>query len=287
MGLANLVPGVSGGTMLLACGVYPRFVDTLANLTLFRFRVKPILWLGLLGFGAILAVVLLAGTVKHLVLAYPSPMRALFIGLTLGGVPALWALAKPLRRTSWITCTIAFLLMLAMAFARPSEDAGGGAATLLFVSGIAGASAMVLPGISGSYLLLLLGQYVPILSAIDRARGALVDPLFKGGAIDAAGGLEAILVLLPFAAGVAVGVATVPHLIRNALRHAPAASYGLLLGLLLGAVPGLWPFRGVPSAVDALLALVIAAAGFAFTRLASRLAPSGGPPPEPLEEAAE
>lgn len=260
MGLANLVPGLSGGTMLLACGVYPRFVDTVANLTLFRFRMRSLLWLATLVAGAVLAVVLLAGTVKHLVETYPTPMHALFIGLTLGGVPALLAVARPLGRTSWIACALAFGAMFVMAFARPAEVVVGAAsppALPLFVAGLAGASAMVLPGISGSYLLLLLGQYVTILSAIDRAR---------------AGEMEAVWVLLPFAAGVAVGIATVPHMIRAALRHAPATSYGLLLGLLLGAVPGLWPFRSAPTAAEGTLALATGAVGFALTRLASRLA---------------
>jgi putative membrane protein len=107
----------------------------------------------------------------------------------------------------------------------------------MFLAGVAGASAMILPGISGGYLLLLLGAYVPLLAAIQRFVGAV-------GARDLATLLDVGLgVLVPVALGVVVGIAGVANLLRWLLRRHDKVTYGVLLGLLFGAVLGLWPFQ--------------------------------------------
>ena len=96
---------------------------------------------------------------------------------------------------------------------------------------------MILPGVSGGYLLLILGQYLPILGAIDQVKDALA-------AADLGSALEpATQVLLPVAIGVAVGIAVVSNALRVLLRRFEKATLGVLLGLLLGAVVGLWPFQ--------------------------------------------
>ena len=87
MGLANLVPGISGGTMLLAAGVYPGFISAIAEVTTFRFRFRSLILLASVVGSAALAILLLAGSVKDLVVDHRWIMYSLFIGLTLGGVP--------------------------------------------------------------------------------------------------------------------------------------------------------------------------------------------------------
>ena len=84
MGLANLVPGISGGTMLLATGIYPRFIEALADVTRFRYRVQSLWVLGCVVGAAGLGILLLAGTLKGLVIDHRWVMYSLFIGLTLG-----------------------------------------------------------------------------------------------------------------------------------------------------------------------------------------------------------
>lgn len=268
MGWANLVPGVSGGTMLLACGVYPAFIAAVTNLTRLRLRAETLLWVATLAAGGAAAVLVTAGMAKALVESQPVAMHSLFIGLTLGGVPLVVRRARPLSAAVWFAGGFAFALMVVLALLRGSgEDAAPGVA-LVFCAGVLGASAMVLPGLSGSYLLLLMGLYLPVLGAIESLRHALVDPLLGGHAADIAFGGEALAVLVPFGLGVAVGIAAVSHLIRIALERAPAATYGLLLGLLLGAVPGLWPFgagAAALSAGNAALFLVCLAVGFFVT----------------------
>lgn len=240
MGLANLVPGISGGTMLLAVGVYPQFVNGIAEVTTLRFRSRTILTLGTIAGSAALAILLLAGTVKELVVDARWAMYSLFIGLTLGGVPVVWKLLRPLNNAAKIGCIAAVAAMAVMAQAQPGAAGDGGRSyLLLFVAGLAGASAMILPGVSGGYLLLLLGQYIPILSAIDQAKTALA----------AAGGpdweliFDAFHVFVPVGLGVASGVVGASNLIRILLARYEKATLGVLLGLLLGAVLGLWPFQ--------------------------------------------
>jgi putative membrane protein len=246
MGLANLVPGISGGTMLLAAGVYQAFIESIAEVTTLRIRVRPLVLLGTIAVSAALAILLLAGTVKELVVEQRWVMYSLFIGLTLGGVPLVWRLARPGSVAVAGGGVLGFALMLLMA-AAPGSSGGAGEAslTLLFLSGLAGAAAMILPGVSGGYLLLLLGQYVAILSAVDALK---VAALGDGGLMALS---EPLRVLIPVGLGVVTGVVGVSNLLRWLLHRFEKATLGALLGLLLGAIVGLWPFQqGVPPEAD-------------------------------------
>jgi len=132
-----------------------------------------------------------------------------------------------------------FLVMLLMALGQPAASESAGAATgLLFIAGLAGASAMILPGVSGGYLLLLLGQYVPILSAVHDFKEALT-----ASPRDWPLAFEALKVGVPVGIGVVLGVVGVSNLLRFLLDRYRKATLGALLGLLLGAVVGLWPFQ--------------------------------------------
>ncbi len=241
MGLANLVPGISGGTMLLAAGIYPDFIDSIAEVTRFRFRARSLLVLGCVVVAAGLAILLLAGTVKALVVDHRWIMYSLFIGLTLGGLPIVWRMIGSSTKSMWTGAACGFLGMGLLAWAQQSSagTGGGGAAStvMLVLSGVAGASAMILPGVSGGYLLLVLGQYLPILSAIDQFKEAL-----KGGQMAEAISVG-LHVGLPVGIGVLVGIVGVSNLLGILLKRYKKATLGVLLGLLVGAVVGLWPFQ--------------------------------------------
>jgi putative membrane protein len=239
MGLANLVPGISGGTMLLAAGVYPAFISGIAELSTLRFRMRSMLVVGTIAATAGLAILLLAGLMKSLVVEQRWIMYSLFIGLTLGGVPLVWKLAQPIKPAVWVGAAAAFGVMLLMQLVE-SGDGGGSASTLLLlVSGLAGASAMILPGVSGGYLLLLLGQYETILGAVDQVKQALLGE----GGVDIDLLLEAAWVVGPVGIGVVIGVVGVSNLLKWLMSRYEKATLGTLLGLLFGAVVGLWPFQ--------------------------------------------
>jgi putative membrane protein len=240
MGLANLVPGISGGTMLLAVGVYPRFIRAIAEVTTLRFRARSLLVLALVGGSAALAIGLLAGALRDLVVHYRWIMYSLFIGLTFGGLPLLVRMIRPATRGAWIGGALGASGMAALGIAQASDPhalASGTGFVPLLLAGAAGASAMVLPGVSGGYLLLLLGQYLPILSAIDELRLAV-----SARDLAAATG-PALRVVLPVGIGVGVGIATISNLLALLLRRFEKPTLGVLAGLLVGAVFGLWPFQ--------------------------------------------
>ncbi len=239
MGLANLVPGISGGTMLLAAGVYPTFIASIAELTTLRIRTRPLLALAAIGGAAALAILLLAGTMRSLVVEQRWIMYSLFIGLTLGGVPLVWRLARPATTGLIVGAIGAFLLMAVMALGGEVSRDGESDPVLLALSGLAGASAMILPGVSGGYLLLLLGQYEPILGAVDGLKEGLVGsagvsvPLLT----------TSLTTLLPVGLGVGVGIIGVSNAVRWLLDRFEKPTLGALLGLLLGSVVGLYPFQ--------------------------------------------
>ena len=250
MGLANLVPGISGGTMLLAAGIYPRFIQALADLSGLRLRKNSFLVLGLVGVAAAASILLGAGPVKDAVVEHRWAMYSLFIGLTLGGVPVLWQMARPATHAFWVGTVAGLLVMAGLAWlqiAGASSGASREGVVMMFIAGVAGASAMILPGVSGGYLLLVLGVYVPVLSAVDALKEALK-------ASDLASASEPVLaVVLPVGIGVAIGVLVISNLIKVVLERYEQPTLGVLMGLLIGAVFGLWPFQeGVPPKVGEL-----------------------------------
>lgn len=241
MGLANLVPGISGGTMLVAAGVYPQFVAAVSDVTRLRFSRRAIVTLGVIALAAGAAIALGAGPIVWAVVNHRWVMYSLFIGLTLGGLPALMLLARPMTRGAWAGLGLGLGAMVAIAIAE-RMGAGGGAARAtgfvpLLIGGALGASAMVLPGVSGAYLLLLIGQYVPILDSVHRTKEALLS-----SSPDIGAALAEWRTLAPVAIGVALGIAIVSNLIRMLLERFPKPTLGALMGLLIGAVVGLWPF---------------------------------------------
>jgi len=240
MGLANLVPGISGGTMLLAAGIYPRFIEALADLSSLRFRKSAIVVLGLVGIAAAAAILLGAGLVKDAVVEHRWAMYSLFIGLTLGGVPVLWSMAKPPTGGFWgglVTGLVAMAALAWLQFAGPGDGAHREGMLMMFVAGVAGASAMILPGVSGGYLLLVLGVYVPILAAIEALKDAVKDGQL------ATASEPVFSVVLPVGIGVGIGVLVISNLIKLVLDRYEQPTLGVLMGLLVGAVFGLWPFQ--------------------------------------------
>ncbi|MCH7961277.1 MAG: DUF368 domain-containing protein [Planctomycetes bacterium] len=242
MGLANLVPGISGGTMLVAAGIYPRFIRAVSDVTRLRFSPASLMLLATVALGALLAIILLADTVVWAVTEHRWVMYSLFIGLTLGGLPLLWRLAGTPTRSLLIGGCLGLIAMTTLTLlqgAGSGESVGGGRSALLLVlAGAAGASAMILPGVSGAYLLLVLGQYVPILASIGRLEAALRDGNIAAAWAEAE-------TLAPVALGVLIGVVGVSNLLRVLLERFEKPTLGVLMGLLLGAVIGLWPFQRV------------------------------------------
>ncbi len=222
MGTANLIPGVSGGTMVLAMGLYQEFIDAVADLTAFRFSLRRIVFIAILGLFALGAIVGLAGVILYLLFHYPVAMYALFIGLTLGGAPTLISALRPVRADVIIATLVGLALMIGVLLLKFVQ---GGAfphnSVMDVCSGIIGATTMVLPGVSGSYMLAVMDQYGRIVGAVDERDFAII---------------------IPVACGAVAGIVGLAHLLKILLHRYQRPTVGVLLGILLGSVIGLWPF---------------------------------------------
>lgn len=280
MGLANLVPGVSGGTMVLVMGLYDEFVSSIADFTRLRFTKKNVLFLAVVFGVAGIIFVSCAGPAQRLVTAQRTVMYSLFVGLTLGGVPMMHRLIRPFSARSAAMVAMGLLVMIGIAATNRNpatavesgHSAGGFVIEPSYgvdvIAGVLGISAMVLPGISGAYMLLVIGRYETILASIEGAK----QYAFSGGSAGDPAGLH---VLIPVGFGVLIGVVVLSNLLKWLLHRHEQATLSLLLGVLLGSVVGIWPFDGQATAQVYGVGFTLAAIGFGMTFMLSRL--SGEP----------
>lgn len=229
MGFANLVPGISGGTMILAMGLYGAFVGALSRFSRLQIRRQDLAFAATLCAGALLAFLTLSSTLVGLVASHRYLMYSLFVGMTLGGGPEVLRAARPLLTTRILAVLLGVALMAGVSFALRSMPIEPTAPALVLVGAIAAAS-MILPGISGSYLLLLFGLYETIIGCLS-ASAFLED---KGGTL---------AILAPFGLGAALGMGLLSNLLKRLLETRGQVTHALLLGLMLGSILGLWPFQ--------------------------------------------
>lgn len=272
MGAADLVPGVSGGTIALVIGIYERLVasiregsSALASLirgqpSRFAEHLRRVEWLFLLPLlgGILLAVVSLASVLEHQLETNPTIMAGGFFGLVVGSVFIAWKLIRhPKLRHFIIGLVVATALFVLLGL---GEDVTARDPALLafFGAGALAICAMILPGISGSLILLLVGMYAAVLEAVNDRDFASVG-VFVLGAI--------------------VGLAVFSQILHWALRNHHDDVLAGLIGLMAGSLRVLWPWpEGVDSAAlgapegDLLPVLIAGAVGFAFVFAIARLA---------------
>ena len=280
MGLANLVPGVSGGTMIVVMGLYDDFIEAIAGVTRLKLSRRNLVFLTVVGLTAVCAIAALAGTLGRAVALHRSAMFSLFIGMTLGGAPLLVKMIGTFKRRTVAGVIIGLVIMLVIALGRTTPHVAGdgpeakaqGAALVVepayvrdVLAGVLGMSAMVLPGISGAYMLLILGRYQTILSAISIFKTAVLD----GGSHPQLS--SALHVLVPTAVGALFSIVFFSNVLKWMLQHRRNVTLGMLLGILFGSVVGIWPFDSQSVGSDYLLGTLLAVAGFVFTTLLSRI----------------
>jgi len=229
MGFANLVPGVSGGTMILAIGLYDRFIASVADVTRLRLTRPLVVFLGLMGVGLVAAILGLSGPAVWLVTEHRWVAYSLFVGMTLGGVPLLLRVLRPFGATELVCAVLGVAAMAAFAFALGDTSLPHNALVFGLVGALA-ASSMILPGISGSYILLVFGMYDVIVGSV-RPSVLLEDPG------------EALGIVVPTGIGVVLGIGLLSNVLKWTLRSFERPAHAVLLGLLVGSVFGLWPFQ--------------------------------------------
>lgn len=232
VGVANIIPGVSGGTMMVSMGIYDKLIHCLTHL--FKEFKESMKFLIPIFVGVGIALVGLSFIIQPAFEHFPLQTSCLFIGLIVGGLPAAWkkVKGKGIKVSYIIPFLVFFVLVVGLALVGEKE---GNAADLtfglwscikLFVVGIIASATMVIPGVSGSMMLLLLGYYNPIVSAIKDFVTALAS-------FDMQGILQGCGVLVPAGIGIVVGIFAIAKLIEIIFEKFPMQAYWAIIGLIV------------------------------------------------------
>ena len=232
MGMADLIPGVSGGTIAFICGIYGRLIDGIKSFDLeairmiFRLDLEglrrkiPFLFLIPLGLGLVTAVFSLSRILGYLFQHHPVALWSFFFGLILGSIIILSWETWRWRIPDWAAFAIATILtyiLVGLPVMKTPDTL-----PFLFLAGAIAICAMILPGISGSYLLVILGKYEVVLDAISS---------------------RDFLKLAVFGAGIITGILSFVRIVSWLLHHRRRVTLIALTGIMTGALRTVWPWK--------------------------------------------
>ena len=232
MGAADVVPGVSGGTIAFISGIYEELLDSIRavnwqSLKILATRGPRAFWRAINGnfllvlfAGILLSVASLAKLVSHLLVSQPILVWSFFFGLILASIVYIFRQLPHLRAQEWLALLSGTLVALAISFASPAQGQEGLLA--VYLAGVLAICAMILPGVSGSFILLLLGMYPVMIDAISDFRWSL---------------------LLMFLLGCATGLMAFARLLSWLLHRYHSVTIALLTGFLVGSLLIVWPWR--------------------------------------------
>lgn len=232
LGIANIIPGVSGGTLAITMGIYEDLIGAISHF--FKNFKKNIQFLLPLGIGIVISVLLMSKLISFCLDKFPFPTTLFFIGLIIGGIPLISKKVKgiKLKPTNALLFLLTFGLIMIMTFLNEGNTIVSLAnisilqIVLLFLVGMVAAATMVIPGVSGSFVLMLLGYYKPIVSTISN----LTNFSLLG---------HNILVLAPFGIGILVGIVLIAKLIEFLFNKYEIPTYYAILGFIVSSVVGL------------------------------------------------
>ncbi len=271
IGIANIIPGVSGGTMMVSMGIYDKLIHCITHLfSKFKENLKFLLPI-FLGAGA--ALIGLSFVIEPAFEHFPLQTNCLFIGLIFGGIPAIWknlknddGKVKP-NVSHLIPFIIFFAIVVGMALLGGTEGTEVDlsfnflSALKLFGVGIIASATMVIPGVSGSMMLLLLGYYNPIIEAIND----FVKSIVKWN-VD--GILNGCGILIPLGIGIVIGIFAIAKIIEIVLAKFPLYAYWAILGLIVASPISILLVGeiGTITVVNVLVSIVTFVVGFFVAR---------------------
>lgn len=232
MGAADIVPGVSGGTIAFITGIYPKLIKCLTAIDfesvrmLLRFDIKGLcqrfdgFFLVLLFSGILSAIFSLAHLISYFLDTYPILIWSVFFGLIAASAITLLIREGVYQRSTLISFLLGMALVLFISTMSAHQLTPS--LPMVYLVGVIAISAMLLPGLSGSFLLLLFGMYEPTLEAVKTLNGTY---------------------LLSFALGAVTGLVSFSHLISWLLKHHYEKTLMFLIGLLFGSLYAVWPWR--------------------------------------------
>lgn len=233
-GSAMITPGVSGAVVAVILGVYDKMINALTNL--FKDFKKNFIFLAILGVGILIGAVWFSNVIMFLYERHEVATKFCFIGLILGGVPFLFKEVKNKnKRINFAAMIITFLLSISLwIFSKTvfelDLDAHTSSGILsfinLFLAGVIYSLGKVIPGISGSFLLIIIGMYEYVLSV-------MAHPITVG--------LAEINKLVPFIIGLILGIIVLLKLIKYLLDKHYGLTYSIIIGFVLGSIPAIIP----------------------------------------------
>lgn len=238
IGVSMLIPGVSGGTVAIICGIYYELIEAVD--TFFKDIKKNILILVSVALGGAIGVLLFSNLILEVYETYQVPMLYFFIGAVLGSVPLLFKTAgiKKVKLKTFIYPLIGILCILLLDAIPKNildvEAEGVLGYIILFIISIFLATPLVLPGISFSYMLLILGLYEKTLTAIHTLN---------------------LLYLIPMCLGILIGIFITARIIRLVLRKYPSQTYLVIIGFVLASIKDIFP--GVPQQGELIISLLL------------------------------
>lgn len=234
MGIANIIPGVSGGTLAIILGIYERFIGAISHL--FKDFKENLKFLILIFLGMGLSLITMSNVIDYSYNNFPIPTTLFFVGLVIGGIPLLYGKVKGKKEfkdvSSWIIFAITFAFVIFMVFANRiftglgevdfSSMNFGGYILVFFVGAIAAAT-MIIPGVSGSLVLMLLGYYYPIIN--------LIKELTHFNNI-----VGNLTIAVAFGLGILVGIVLVAKVIEFLFKKYETKTYFGVLGFIFASV---------------------------------------------------
>ncbi len=259
IGIANIIPGVSGGTMAVSLGIYDKLISSVSGI--FKDWKKSLLTLLpiILGCGA--GIVAFTYAVEYLLSRHTFVTCMAFVGLILGGIPVLAAsLKKELARGSskiGLSGILAFAILFCVAVFLPMMNPKDevlktfavtpGTMAALFLVGVIASATMVVPGVSGSLVMMILGYYYGIINTIKSFLDALK-------VFDTAGLASGFALLVPFGIGVLLGIFLIAKLITFLFEKFGVQTYCAILGLIIASPFAIFYNTGVFAQLSALKA---------------------------------
>ncbi len=244
IGIATLVPGVSGGTMAIILGLYDEIIHSISSF--FKDIKGNIIFLATVGIGGAIGLFGFSRLMKFCLENFEYPMIYLFIGIIIGGIPVLYKKANEGKRapSNWLYFVIGFAIILIMSLytgtiVNLANSTGVLQFVFLFIAGIIIAVALILPGISTSFMLLALGMYDITVNAISNFE---------------------INFLIPIALGVGFGIIATTKLLENFMTKKPSQTYMLILGFVIGSIIEVFP--GIPQGFDIAISIATFLLGF-------------------------
>lgn len=228
-GIANVIPGVSGGTIAITMGIYEELIGSISNF--FKDPKKSIKYLIPIGIGAVLSILSMSKLISYSLDKYPAPTTLFFIGLIIGGIPLLTRKVKneKVKPLNIILFLITFGIVMAMTFMGSGTNELDFSninllnIILLLLIGMVAAGTMVIPGISGSFVLMLIGAYKPIIGVV----GDLTN--FSNLTYN-------LSVLAPFGIGVVIGIIGIAKILEYLFKNFEVQTYYAVLGFIIASI---------------------------------------------------